>query len=228
MLIDRIKKTVETFINTEGRGNFKVEQFNLVLHNALQKRQQDLLIEVNKLVNRENKGLVSNLIDSLPDKFSEKIAHYLTTTGESSVDTNLYLLPSDYAFIDQIESEEGVDFDYCKSNREFNILKTQATSSYPVFTVSNNRIKTSHDLGDIVIHYLRTPKKPKWTYTIFNNNELFNPTATDFVDADVHASEEDEMVYRVLLGFGVNLKEKDLVAFSQSEINNDFNKQNTT
>jgi len=66
------------------------------------------------------------------------------------------------------------------------------------------------------IYYLRQPLFPKWTYVKFNNAELFNPSATDFQDADIHPSEEEELTILVCMAFGINLKEVDLQATMQN------------
>lgn len=227
MLLDRIFKKVKTYLNTEGRGNVKTERLNLLAHDVIQQRQSFLLYEANRLTNRQNRGLTSNFLHDLPDKISEKLQHYLTDAPLTGTN-NKYDLPKDYAHYDDLLSENNTSFEYCRNNREFNILKHQATAKYPVYTIVGRTIKTSHDLSGLTFQYLRVPKKPKWTYTVFENNEMFNPSAPDFVDADIHPSEEDEVVKGILLACGVNLKEQDVVQFAMQENASEFNENNAT
>ena len=87
-------------------------------------------------------------------------------------------------------------------------------------------IAPATDTDTVTLSYLRQIKYPKWTYTTIDDVELFNPDAADFQDADIHPSEENEMVRRVLMAFGVNLKENDIQAFTMQEENTDFNQNN--
>lgn len=224
MLIDRICKKVKTFLNTDVRGNFDPTDFNLFLHNAIQERNEDIFPEITRLVNRENKGLVSNSLENTPDKYREKLLHY-HKTSVLAADREL---PSDLRYIDSLEFADGTFLEFTKDSREFNIVKTIATLQYPIYTKSGSFIKIAPTYdGVVTISYLRKVKYPKWTYTKFEGVELFDPSKPDFQDADIHPSEEDEMVRRVLLGFGVNLKEEDIQAFTMNEAREDFKNENT-
>ena len=60
----------------------------------------------------------------------------------------------------------------------------------------------------IQIFYTRKPKKPNWAYVVVNNKPLFN--ATNAVDFDLHASEETELVYRILALAGIAIEKPQL------------------
>jgi hypothetical protein len=227
MLIDRIFQKVKAYINTEGRGNFSPTRFNLLLHDQIQRRNEEYLFEINRLLNRQNRGMGGNALENLPDRYREKVLHYLTSGVLTYVLPNTLTKPSDCRYIDSIDGTSNLEF--CKSVKEFNIIKTVATSQYPIYTVVGPNVKVAPDVtGNLEISYLRNPLFPKWTFTIYNDVELFNPSAVDFVDADIHPSEEDEMVTRVLLAFGVNLKEQDVQNFARTEKTNEFNQNNAT
>lgn len=230
MLIDRIYRKVKTYLNTEGRGNIKPERFNVLAHDQIQERQLELIDEINKFINRENRGLGGSHIENLPQVTREKLQFYLEEEqlSNDANETLIYTIPDNSNFIDELE---GVDVDasleVCKTKKNFNILKTQATASYPLYYIRGRKIITSHPLGDLDVSYLRTPKKPKWTYTLFQNNELFNPNQPDFQDADIHPSEEDVIVRKILIACGITLKDKSVVEFGTREERNKFNQKNT-
>jgi len=227
MLIDRIFQKVKAFLNTEGRGNFSPSRFNILLHDAIQQRNEEYLFEVNRLVNRENRGLSGNSLENLPDRYREKVLHYLTEGVLTFVSASTLSKPSDCRYIDSIDG--SYNYEPCKNMREFNILKNVVSTQYPIYTTVGSNIKVYPDVtADLAITYLRNPLIPKWTYSVFNDAELFNPSAVDFVDADIHASEEDEMVRRVLLAFGVNLKEVDIQNFAKQEKADEFNQNNAS
>jgi len=57
--------------------------------------------------------------------------------------------------------------------------------------------------------YIRKPKSPNWNYVVVNDKPLYNSTtSTDF---ELHASEETELVYRVLALAGVAIEKPQLV-----------------
>jgi hypothetical protein len=56
--------------------------------------------------------------------------------------------------------------------------------------------------------YTRKPSKPNWTYVISGENALFNPNgSTDF---ELHSSEENELVIKILALAGVAIKDLQL------------------
>ena len=231
LLIDRIYQKVKTFVNTEVNGNVSPEEFNLVLHDAIQSRVDEYFFDLNRAVNRENRGLVSNFLENVPDKIREKVDHYLVDEKPLtlvSLQTDKYKLPDDYKFIDEILIGGSTSFEMCRSSKDFNILKSVATSQYPIVMLSSGVLKVYPETAeDVTITYIRTIKYPKWTYTVVSGVELFNPSANDFEDADIHPSEENEVVRRVLMGFGVNLKDTDIQNFTMNQENTEFNQDNT-
>ena len=62
--------------------------------------------------------------------------------------------------------------------------------------------------GTVVIIYIRTPVKPNWAYNVINNKPLYN--STNGVDFELHASEETELVYRILALAGVAIEKPQL------------------
>lgn len=394
MLIDRIYQKVKTFVNTEGRGNVTPAEFNLILHNAIQARNEDYFFQKNRQTNRENRGLVENGLANTVDRLDEKIQHYLEETFINQTG-GYYPLPDNYRYIDEIEVVKSFEFEDIyqeyqewigttagvitvdfensenpflgdlaikvtsaeeaaeitmtrstnfnplnyqsirigiflkdvptagltsaifnlsfktiddvlvmteiplilqmnlvgeyqlitaliptntqiselinetrkvvltvpepsgkvigtlisklfiddfklqgnaktfnsieptKDKKEFNVLKTQAVEDFPIYLkIGNNLIIAPNTQEQLKITYLRKSLFPKWTYTVTSNVEVFNPSANDFVDADIHPSEEDEMVKRVLIGFGINLKEVELQQAVGQETTIEFNQQN--
>lgn len=215
MLIDKVRRVVKTIINTDVRGNFTPEEYNDILYQVINEKFEEYLFEINRLVNRQNRGLLNGGLENATDRFREKILHYLY---DATIDLvgNTYTLPTDYRYLDAIYLKTGAEVELCKNSREFKIVSqlvdTKPSTSYPIGLQSGNRIKIAPTdyASSLEVSYLRQPKKPKWTYTVIGGAEVFNPSANDFQDIDMHISEESDIVIRVLQRFGVNLKEQDL------------------
>ena len=56
---------------------------------------------------------------------------------------------------------------------------------------------------------------------------MYDPSKSDFKEIDVHPSEEDDLIIRVLQSFGINLKEKDLQMITEKIKNTEFNQEIT-
>ncbi len=228
-MIDRIFQTVKTLINTDGRGNFTPSEFNLILFNAIQERYESYITEINQMVNRENRGLINGGLENVPDRIREKMQHYLSSYN-STITNGLYPLPPNYRYFDTITDAQGNEYESCKSNQEFNILKsTIASADYPIYLKTGKELKVFPlPSGPLSITFLRQPLFPKWTFVKFKNAELFNPAAVDFQDADIHPSEEDNLTTMVCLKFGINLKDTELQAAMQNATTQEINKQSAS
>lgn len=65
--------------------------------------------------------------------------------------------------------------------------------------------------------YLRKPKTPKWTYEIVGGNAVFNASATDKQDIDLHESLYERFVVKVLSYMGLSLKDTDVTQATENE-----------
>lgn len=215
-MIDIIFQTVKTFLNTNGRGNFKPTDFNLFLNNAVLEIYNFYITDINQKVNRENRGLINGGLENSADRVREKLLHYLKTET-IAISGNNYPLPSDYKFIDTITTSTGVPLEPAKSKEEFDIVNnTVSSNEFPIYLkIGSNIIVSPSGLGDLKFYYLRLPLFAKWTFANIGGAEIFNPSAPDFVDVDIHPEDMTEVIVRVCQKFGVNLKENDITAYFQ-------------
>ena len=228
-MIDRVHQTVKAYLNTNNRGNFAPKKFDNILHHIVNQKFEELLFDVNRLLNKENKGLLNGGMENLTDRVREKIQHYLEPEKELAYANNVFTLPSDMRYFDSVEFD-GEMIELCKSNKEFKaVATTNPTSEYPIGLKMGNILKVlPEDIDDdVTMSYLRNPKQAKWTYTVVGGVEIFNPSATDYQDIDIHPSEEDDIIVRVLQGFGIELKEQDIQQATQDEKVREFNRENT-
>jgi len=62
--------------------------------------------------------------------------------------------------------------------------------------------------GAVLISYIKKPTKPNWAYVVVNNKPLYN--SSQAVNFELHASEETELVYRILALAGVAIEKPQL------------------
>lgn len=102
------------------------------------------------------------------------------------------------------------------------------TKTRPVYTKFSTpgsaltiRIYPTLSDGDVFrVNYIRKPKAPNWTYLIStgsNKSALYNPTAPDHQDFELHPSEEKKLVLKILQLAGVSIKDLQLTGAASSE-----------
>ena len=110
---------------------------------------------------------------------------------------------------------------------------TKHSYSYPAYKTSQGGASSAANFriqifpypvtGDSVyIDYIRKPKSPKWTYiTGTQGTALYNPGAGSHQDFDLHSSEENQLVIKILQLAGVAIKDFNLVQVAtQEEVKN--------
>jgi len=225
-MLNRVHRTVKFYANTEGRGNVKPENIDFAIHNKVLEKQEELLFDVNRFVNRQNRGLVNGALENTTEKIREKIQHYLEEKTVTVTDGTL-TIPSEVKYFDTILVGETY-VELCKNNMQFLLSKSEASTETPIGLKASNTIKISPStVTEVNVSYLRNPIPAKWSYTIIDGVELYDPSKSDFKEIDIHSSEEDDLIIRVLQAFGINLKEKDLIDITQQMKNTEFNQEIT-
>ncbi len=231
-MIDRIFQIVSMLLNTDGRGNVSPQEKNLAINNSVNQIYESYLFEVNRLVNRANRGLSNSALENLPDRIREKILHYLIDFElVYSEDDETFAIPADLRYIDTLFYND-TEIEPCKNSKEFkaivNYAMTSPTEQYPIYLQQNNSFKIAPNtiIENVTLNYLRKPFIAKWTYVVVSNVEIYNPSAGDFQDVDIHPSEEYNIVVKTLLQFGINLKESEVVAIASNLANAETENEN--
>jgi len=232
--IDRIYKTILMFTNSDIRGNVKPTDLRLALYDVINEIVEEYFYEVNRMINRESRGLINGGLENLPDRIREKILYFLVEDVSLTYNAPYFTLPTNLRYIDSVYYDNVNEVEFCKHNKEFKLLLNYADSlpsvTTPIGLLVGSKIKIAPTaiVDKITISYLRKPLIPNWTYTVVGGSELFNPSAPDFQDVDLHPSEENKVVLKTLQRFGINLKEVDLIQATTMKENSDFNQDNAS
>lgn len=232
--VNRIYKKLLMLANSDIRGNMKPADAMLAIHDSVVEIVEEYFYEINRLLNRENRGLISGGLVNLPDRVQEKILYYLKEDVALTYSASYFALPADLRYIDSVWYQSTNEIEFCKSNQEFRLIQgssdVKPTTQHPIGLLVGDKIKIAPATiaNNVTISYLRNPLIPNWTYNIVEGAELFNPSASDFQDIDLHISEENNVLVRTLKRFGINLKEQDLQGITVAEENKDFNQENAS
>lgn len=222
--INRVYKTVLTLANTDIRGNVKPSEARLLINQAVNDIYNSYLYELNRAINRENKGLVSSKIST---SIEERIQYFLEDS-EETVSEGVVSFPDDFKFLDSVYyDDERVDV--LKNMKEFKLVKPYSSGKYPIGCIKGKTLLVHpvEDGEELVVNYYRNIRIANWTYRVIGGTEIFDPSSPQFQDIDLHSSEESNVILKTLSLCGLNLKEEDLQAFSSREENKEFNDEIT-
>lgn len=232
MMIDRVYQTVKMLGNTEIRGNFKPADFDKAVYNVILEKLEEYPFDLNRALNRQNRGLIGNGLANIPDDILEKM-QYFSAEASLVFTTGKFTLPDDCRDIDAILHLNKNEIVLHKNTSAFhhiaNFKHTAPTLDRPIGLRAGNTLEVlpATIIDNVTLYYLRSPLIPKWTYIVIDGAEIFNPSAGDFQDIDMDPSEESDIITRVCEKMGINLKERDLQVTASNSETQEFNQQNS-
>ena len=68
-----------------------------------------------------------------------------------------------------------------------------------------------------ILAYIRKPKRPNWTYIIVNNKPLYNISANDHQNFELHVSETTLLTKKILQLAGISIKDYNVAQFAAQD-----------
>ena len=109
-----------------------------------------------------------------------------------------------------------------------NVIPAVTASTCNVSTdTTNDSPSTTFEAESFVVSFYKRPAIPNWTYVVVNDKALYNATAGDLQDFELHMSEEEDLVSRILMSAGVTLKQQDVYQAGATSIQLKKQQQNS-
>ena len=222
--IDTVYQTVQALANKEQRGYITPQEFNLFACQAQLEIIEQYFYDVNQFSRLHgNDTEYSDMIDLLNEKIAE-----IATTATLSVSTNgIATLPANLYKIGTV-IYGGTEADMVTPNELLRINSSKLTRpkivpsdngnsiKSPVFVKTGNNIEIlPHPNNNylqslnIGLTYVPRPYCPYWGYVVVDEKAMYNPPAT--INFVLHASEEAELVNRILGMAGVTIQKAELL-----------------
>ena len=221
-MIDTVYQLLKTIVNKELRGLITPAEFNLIAKQVQDNIFRGYFEDANRDKIRENRGLTSKNFANLSLFQRQRIEQFQASATLSFNGTTLnFDLPSDMYFI----KDHGISFDNNvvdeveSSDITFlNSSLSAPSETFPVYerNASSVTIVPSSIITGVTCKYLRVPANPKWTYIIVSGTELFDNSAVDFQDFELHDSEFPNIVIRMLSYFGINIRETIVTQYAEA------------
>ena len=224
--VDRVYQKVLALANKEQRGYITPQEFNLFADHA----QMDIFEQYFYDLEQRQRGAgneldYADMVTNLEEKISMFEIHDqivgIQTEGEvylSSDLSDLYRLGVVRARYTGYQPKIAEQVQLSEINKYGDSPLATWTKSRPVYsrfstTTTPIVIKIYPDPtpGNASVSYIKKPKKPNWTYLISGSkNALYNPSATDHQDFELHSSEENDLTFKILQLAGISIKDLNL------------------
>ena len=233
--VDTVYQRVQAIANKEQRGYITPQEFNLLANQAQLLIFEQYCYELGKMYDEHgNVGEYSDKLDILHEKIAPfenwKVAFSNLVGNEATLPVTpvVHKLGTVFYNAGTYDCEvERVD-----KNDLHNMLKTALatpTDNNPVYVRKTNTkillypasptvaYSIVGDNPNIFCNYISKPTQVVWGYNVVGSYALFDATqATDF---QLHASEETELVYKILELAGVTLNKPGLTQIAANEDN---------
>ena len=238
--INKVYQTVLALANKEQRGYITPQEFNLFADHA----QMDIFRQYFYDLNQSSRNIGNDTVYGNATKIiEEKISAFevynqpaapLSSDGDvviSSIDPLFFKLTAVHVVYNEHDPVAATEISIKEtgSYRSSNALIKSMEHHYPRYTVGSYFDTTSGEnqvviklfpglnIQEVLVSYVRKPKVPNWTYIMSGDNALYNMTAGDHENFQLHFSEENLLVVKILQLAGINIKDGSLVQLASQE-----------
>ena len=225
--VNTVYQTVLALANKEQRGYITPQEFNLFAKQAQMEIFEQYFYDVNQFGRLPIFQKQETLVDHNPQiKSSHHSFLPVDWYRTKSVVANM---PGNSRVIQKVSVEE-----YRESAQGGYLTKPSALRAVYFNDFSNNRIVVIPNLADfssyygssstyskVTMEYYRKPLDPKWTYVVVNDKAIWNPSqGAGGQDFQLHASEERDLILKILQLAGITIKDFALVQAAGQEVAN--------
>ena len=214
--IDNVYQKVLSFANKEQRGYITPQEFNLFADQVQMEIFEQYLYDLNQWSRQHgNDTEYSDMLSILQEKistFETRLTNAIINSGiyNPAIIQNLYKLGSIHTT--HPTSSQKIEIEEVNNNEWYSMQSaplTRPTLSRPVYVNRTDGLNIyPSTITTIDISYLKEPVTPNWGYVVVHDKTLYNDNVS--VDFELHASEESELVYRILACAGVSIQKPEI------------------
>ena len=208
--IDTVYQRVLTLANKEQRGYITPQEFNLFANQIQMDILEQYFYDINQWSRQHgNSTEYSDMLRVISEKLSclnILLPNQPVANGVISVANDIYKLGSICVSDSQVVIEEVNHNEY--KSMQLSPL-TRPTVSRPIYVNRNNGLSIyPNTISSVDVSYIKKPVKAEWAYVVVNDKALYNDNIS--VDFELHASEESELVYKILMLSGIAIEKPEL------------------
>tara|TARA_B100001113_G_scaffold342866_1_gene329519 strand:- start:678 stop:1391 length:714 start_codon:yes stop_codon:yes gene_type:complete len=217
--VDTVYQKVLALANKEQRGYITPQEFNLLADKAQIDLYSTYFHDLKMAYHKPTKtqqGVGGDEYDMIEAKLHpfKTSSNIIQASGDATLD-----LPLDLFYIDILLHNNNEVSELSKKEVAYtqNNPLLRATTNRMVFTRENFNTNTpiltlyptpTQAESTFNLHYYKKPTPPNWGYVVVNNKALYNNNTS--VDFELHMSEEEVLVTRILELSGLVMRSEDL------------------
>lgn len=218
--VDKVYQRVLAILNKENRGYMTPQEYNLLANQAQLEIFEQYFYDLSQYNRR---GEINNEYGNIIKNIKEKIDLFKIENYNLSISSGKYNLPSDLYRLGTVQYNYN-EVEGISTNEYVYINKsplTKPTISYPVYVRDGNSISVypTSISSTIQISYVKKPLEVNWTYFEVNGTALYNASADDHQNFELHSSEETALVNKILTYAGLVIKQADIVQVADAKEN---------
>jgi hypothetical protein len=224
-MINSVRNTVLSVLNKNNYGYISPNDFNLFAKQAQLDVFENYFYRYNYQILKENAresgtgyADIKKQYEEVIDSFSKLVS--LTKTSGT------FDLPTDYYTIVRVIHTNGsgkmVEIEKVPAARAQQLLMsnlTQPIELFPAYVQLEDKLTVYPDTisTGVSCYYVRYPKDPKWTYSMFQGEPLFNQSANDYQDFELPLTDEPTLVAKILQFAGMSIREVEALNFANQQ-----------
>ena len=222
ILVDTVYQTVLALANKEQRGYITPQEFNLHANHVQMSIFEQYFYDLNQFRRQPgNTTKYADMINIIEDKLRDFKVGFTNIGSGSSIEDAYRIISvisgddDNVKIVEEIKLEDRHKIDHSPL--------TKATVNRPVYWISDGSIyfSPSDILNPVKYSYMRKPDSPKWTYIVVDEKPLYNDGAVDKKNFELHPSEQEALVIKILQLCGVTIKDYNLTQVAaQEEVKN--------
>lgn len=227
--IDTVYQRVLSILNKEQRGYVTPQEFNLFANQAQLDIFEQYFYDINQFGRvAGNSTEYSDMLTLLNEKIN-----LFETTASISIDGDYFPLPTDLYRLGTIiytntttnpfgvVSNEDIEVERINKNEFLYINSSPLTkpkNNRPIYIADTNGIKAYGNSAlttGIKCNYIKKPAKVQWGYQMIYGEALYNAATSQ--NFELHASEETDLVIKILAMSGLSTKDPDIYTAAAQE-----------
>ena len=237
--IDTVYQRVLALANKEQRGYITPQDFNLFANQAQREIFEQYFYDVNLARKTQgNDTVYADVDDMLEEKlqvFDRVDDSSCTAAASGCTDPSAYtdaigggkVLPGEiYRVYKVLVGSKNAEI---LNTKDFSEAGTWSSGAYketyllrpnkdrPIANIRNHVIRCETNATSppdpSAIYYFKTPSKVNWGYIVMNNQAMYNLNSS--INFELHASEETQLVNKILRLAGISIKQMDIMQAGQ-------------
>jgi len=227
--IDTVYQKVLAIANKEQRGYITPQEFNLLAEQAQMLIFEQYFYDLNQFNRAGGNGMeYADMMSILEEKVAvfekQNIDMSAVSGSTATLPTNIYRLGTvfynngtDSIIVEKVSNQEIQRMNQASLYKPTEARPVYTRASETKIVIYPTSATPAYSTSSLNCNNIVKPEVLKWTYTIVNEQALYNGSAADKQDFQLHPSDQEDLVYKILELSGIIMNKPGLVQLADKE-----------